>query len=287
MWQLFFGAGLVATAEDFGNQGALPAHPELLDWLAVDFVESDWDVKRFVKQVVMSATYRQASEIRPELLERDPANVLLARGPSFRLPAEMLRDHALSAAGLLVLKRGGPPVKPYQPAGLWEEKSGAKYVQDTGESLYRRSLYTFWKRTSPPPAMTLFDAPERNHGQVRRQRTSSPLQALVLLNDPQFVEAARKIGERMWRDAGPDRAAQITLAFRLLTGERPTSGELAVLESIYREQYEAFAVDPVAARRLLTTGDSPYDPAIEPASLAAAAMVASAIMNYDAAVIRR
>ncbi|MDZ4701029.1 MAG: DUF1553 domain-containing protein [Rhodothermales bacterium] len=287
MWQLFFGMGLVATPDDFGNQGQLPSHPELLDWLATDFVDSGWDVKRFVKQIVVSATYRQASEASPELRERDPGNALLARGPGFRLPAEMLRDNALAASGLLVNRVGGPPVKPYQPAGIWEEKSGAKYVQDTGESLYRRSLYTFWKRTSPPPAMTTFDAPERNSCLVQRQRTSTPMQALVLLNDPQFVEAARKVGERMWTEAGADRATQIVIAFRLLTGEMPSDAERAVLETIYQEQYDEYAGRPDAARQLLAIGESSRETSIDPASLAAATMVASAIMNYDAAVMRR
>ena len=193
-WQQFFGRGLVVTAENLGVQGALPSHPELLDWLAKHFMDSGWDMKALQKLIVTSATYRQSSQVSSELLARDPDNKLLARGPKTRLTAEMLRDQALAASGLLVQKIGGPSVKPYQPEGVWEETAGSKYEPDKGENLYRRSLYTFWKRTAPHPMMTTFDASERNNCTVRRQATSTPLQALVLLNDPQFVEAARQIG---------------------------------------------------------------------------------------------
>ena len=203
-WQMFFGRGIVATTENFGLQGAVPTHPELLDWLARDFVESKWDVKALCKKIVLSATYRQRSAAPPKLCERDPDNLLLARGPSRRLSAEMLRDTALAAGGLLVRKIGGPPVKPYQPPGLWKGQNAflPEYVADKGEGLYRRSLYTFWRRTSPPPNMLAFDVPGREVCVVRRQSTNTPLQPLVLLNDPQFVEAARCLGERLLRAGG-------------------------------------------------------------------------------------
>ena len=190
-WQSFFGRGIVPTPEDFGSQGQLPSHPELLDWLARTFIDSGWDVKHLVRLIVTSATYRQGSDAPADLVARDPENVLLARGPRLRLSAEMLRDGALAASGLLVDTIGGPPVKPYQPAGLWEEKSGTAYQRDVGPGSHRRSLYTFWKRTSPPPAMLTFDATTREVCAVKRQTTATPLQALVLLNDPQYVEAAR------------------------------------------------------------------------------------------------
>ena len=196
-WQAIFGRGLVSTPEDFGSQGQLPSHPELLDWLAREFIDGGWDMKRVFRLMVTSATYCQTSEVTPELLARDPGNDWLARGPRFRLPAEMLRDNALCAAGLLVETIGGPPVKPYQPEGLWEEKSGLAYDRDRGAGSHRRSLYTFWKRTSPPPAMLTFDATTREFCAVKRQTTSTPLQALVLLNDPQFVEAARGLAQRL------------------------------------------------------------------------------------------
>jgi hypothetical protein len=259
-WQIFFGCGLVVTAEDFGSQGQLPSHPELLDWLAKRFMDSGWDLKALAKMIVMSATYRQSSQASAELLARDPDNKLLARGPKTRLTAEMLRDNALASAGLLVRKIGGPSVKPYQPEGLWEEKSsGWKYEPDKGEGLYRRSMYTYWKRTSPHPMMTTFDAAERNTCVVRRQTTTTPLQALVLLNDPQFVEAAAKIGERVAKADDP-----IKYAFRLLTSRYPTERELAVLQRLYDEQ-------------LVVNSDR------QPASTA----LATAILNFDDAVMKR
>jgi hypothetical protein len=259
-WQMFFGRGLVTTAEDFGSQGQLPSHPELLDWLAKHFMDSKWNLKALTKQIVMSETYRQSSQASPELLARDPDNKLLARGPKTRLTAEMLRDSALASAGLLVRKIGGPSVKPYQPEGLWEEKSsGWKYEPDKGEGLYRRSMYTYWKRTSPHPMMTTFDAAERNSCIVRRQTTTTPLQALVLLNDPQFVEAAGKIAERSLKEENP-----IQYPFRLLTSRYATAAELRVLVLLYDDQ--------------LTPTTS--------AQQAATALV-SAIMNFDDAVTKR
>src|SRR5690606_25708781 len=199
-----FGTGLVKTADDFGNQGALPSHPELLDWLAKDFMESGWDLRRLLKMMVMSYTYRQSSVSTPEAEERDPANILLSHGPSYRRSAEMIRDNALAASGLLVRKIGGKSVKPYQPEGLWRELSNfskvlLEYKPDTGEDLYRRSMYTFIRRTSPPPFMIVFDAPNRDVCIVTRERTNTPLQALVLLNDPQFLEASKVLAQRVMK----------------------------------------------------------------------------------------
>ena len=286
-WQLLFGTGLVATPEDFGNQGALPSHPELLDWLAVTFRESGWDIKGLLKLMVMSASYRQSSMASEILMRQDPFNEFLARGPSHRLSAEMIRDQAIAASGALVYTIGGPPVKPYQPAGLWKEKSGREYVPDTGDGLYRRSLYTFWKRTSPPPSMITFDASRRNQCIVRRQSTSTPLQALVLLNDPQFVEASRILAERVLLEAGPSIEEQVTLTFRLLTSRHPSKDELNILLATYSDQFEAFIKEPESAQSLLSIGDKPANTSLNPVEWAAHMMVASTIMNLDASIIKR
>ena len=287
-WQQFFGRGLVVTAENLGVQGALPSHPELLDWLAKRFMDSGWDLKALQKLIVMSAAYRQSSLASPALLARDPDNILLARGPRTRLTAEMLRDNALAVSGLLVNKLGGPSVKPYQPEGLWEEKSsGWKYDPDKGEGLYRRSLYTYWKRTVPPPSMMVFDAAERNNCTCRRQSTSTPLQPLVLLNDPQFVEAARKLAERALKECGPTPDARITFAFRVLTSRRPGAKELTVLRRLYEEQFESFRADEDGAAALLKVGESISDPALNKSELAATTALASAILNFDEAIHKR
>jgi hypothetical protein len=287
LWQMMFGRGLVKTADNFGSQGELPSHPELLDWLAVDFREHGWDVKRMIKQVAMSATYRQSSTGSPEAIARDPENRLLARAPTYRLSAENLRDNALATSGLLVQKIGGPPVKPYQPEGLWEEKSGARYERDRGEGLYRRSLYTFWKRTSPPPAMISFDAAERNVCIVTRQVTSTPLQSLVLLNDPQLTEAARFLAERMFKQGGSTIQSQISYLFRLLTGRNPKSSELELLAKMYREQQEIFARNEQETATLLTVGDKANDPEFPPVDIAAGSVVASALLNFDETIMKR
>ena len=288
-WQLMFGRGLVETADNFGTQGARPTHPELLDWLAREFVSSGWDHKGLLRTIALSATYRQSSRATPELLARDPHNELLARGPAQRLTAEMLRDQALAAGGLLVERLGGPSVRPYQPAGLWEELAMGRprYDQGRGADLYRRSLYTFWKRTVPPPAMATLDAVDRSNCSVKRQATTTPLQALVLLNDVQFVEAARFIGERMLREGGRTPAEQTAWAFRLLTGRRPTDAERTVLARMFAEQKAAFERDPAAARRLLAVGEKPCDTTLSPPDLAAAAAVANVLMSHDEAVTRR
>ena len=286
-WQTIFGRGIVVTPEDFGSQGQLPSHPELLDSLARHFIDSGWDVKYLWRQIVTSATYRQASEAPPELLARDPDNALLGRGPRLRLPAEMIRDTALAASGLLAGKLGGPPVKPYQPAGLWEEKANISYVRDVGEGSHRRSLYTFWKRTSPPPAMLTFDATSREVCAVKRLPTATPLQALVLLNDPQYVEAARALAQRAMRNGGSTFSDRATLVVRLLTGRRPDERELKTLEALYREQYDEFRSGRSDAQKLLAVGDAVHNSGVDSAELAAFTVLAQAMLNYDETVMKR
>lgn len=291
-WQLYFGQGLVSTPQDFGNQGVLPTYPALLDWLALQFINSGWDIRAFQKLIVMSATYRQDSKAGPELLALDPGNDLLARGPRNRLSAEMIRDNALAASGLLVQQVGGPSVKPYQPPGLWIDKGTfshklLRYVPDTGEGLYRRSLYTFIKRTSPPPTMAIFDAPERNTCTVSRQTTNTPMQALVLLNDPQFVEAARVMGARMLTQGGESLPDQLKMGFRLATGMRLSDAEVDVFSEMYQDELSKFQADKPAARKLLTVGDSPQNPRIDITEAAAMTMVASMMLNHDQAYTKR
>jgi hypothetical protein len=288
-WQIFFGRGIVATAENFGTQGALPTHPELLDWLARDFIASGWNVKALCRQIVLSSTYRQRSAAPPEVRDRDPDNLLLARGPSRRLSAEELRDAALAAGGLLSPKIGGPPVKPYQPPGMWRGMNAflPDYVPDKGEGLHRRSLYTFWRRTSPPPNMLAFDAPSREVCVVRRQTTSTPLQPLILLNDPQFVEAARALGERLLREGGATAEQRLTHAFRLAATRQPTPRELRLLGELYQGQLQVFRADPAAAQKFLKTGERPPATGLDPVELAAAAATAGAILNLDASITTR
>ena len=287
-WQQFFGRGLVETSDDFGSQGTLPSHPELLDWLARHFIDTGWDMKALCKLIVTSSTYRQSAAGTPELLARDPDNALLARGPSVRLSAEMLRDQALATSGLLVNKIGGPSVKPYQPDGLWEEKSsGWKYDTDKGEGLYRRSMYTYWKRASQHPMMMTFDAAARNVCVVRRQTTSTPLQALALLNDTQFVEAARQIAGRMLKEGGATADTRITFAFRLLTGRHPTKAELSVLKKLHAEQLALFRANTDNALALEKVGESSTDQSLDRAELAACTALANTLLNFDEAVFKR
>jgi hypothetical protein len=291
-WKMYFGNGIVRTPDDFGNQGALPTHPELLDWLSLHFIESGWNVKALQKLIVMSATYQQASTMTEEMLAKDPDNRLLARGPSNRLPAEMIRDNALAASGLLVRTIGGPSVKPYQPPGLWEEKGVFShfllhYNTDKGDGLYRRSLYTFWRRTSPPPSMIVFDAGSRDLCTVQRQSTNTPQQALVLLNDPQFVEASRLIGERMMKEGGANPSDRITYGFRLLTSRKPYDRELDLLTKLYNEELLNYKSDRQGAIALLSVGDYKRDPALDVTALAANSVVASIMMNCDAAYMER
>jgi hypothetical protein len=289
LWQMMFGRGIVETSENFGTQGAQPTHPELLDWLARDFIASGWDVKAVLKKIALSRTYRQSSKASPELLARDPQNLLLARGPARRLTAEMLRDQALAVSRLLVEKIGGPSVKPYQPPGLWEEIAMGKpsYGQGKGDELHRRSLYTFWKRTVPPPVMMTFDAADRSNCAVRRQSTSTPLQALALLNDVQLVEAARFVAQRMMREGGSNRDEQIRWAFRTVTNRTPTNRELTILTRLYDEQREIFAQDSDATAKLLHFGETKSDASLAMADLAAGTILAKALLNHDEAVMRR
>ncbi|MEM8484231.1 MAG: DUF1553 domain-containing protein [Bacteroidota bacterium] len=289
-WQMLFGQGIVATPDDFGNQGSLPTHPALLDWLAVEFMASDWDVKGILKTIAMSATYRQSSVASQETLEIDPANQFLSRGPSYRMTAEMIRDNALAVSGLLVPAVGGPSVHPYQPEGLWKElatRNATEYKQDEGDKLYRRSMYTIWKRSTPPPSMISFDASERNFCIVERQKTNSPLQALVLLNDPQYVEAARVLGERMLKQGGASIEEQVVFAFRLLTSRYPTEKEQGLLVRLFEEERAGFAADPAEAVALLAVGEYPRDRSVEASELAARTVVASTIMNFDEAYMKR
>ena len=291
-WMLLFGQGLVTTPEDFGNQGSLPSHPQLLDHLAVSFVESGWDVKALLKRLVLSSTYRQSSVASPELMARDGANILLARGPRHRLPAEMIRDNALAASGLLVDQVGGPSVRPYQPPGLWIEKGNFSaallhYKQDSGDSLYRRSLYTFIRRTSPPPSMEVFDAPSRTVCFVRRQNTNTPMQALVLLNDPTYVEASRVLAERMQKEGGADLHEQIELGFRLSTGRHPSQKELGVLIDLFEKESVRYQAAPQEVDSLFSVGEYPHDPHLEPVKTAALAMVAGVMLNHDEAYTKR
>jgi hypothetical protein len=285
-WQMYFGTGLVKTVEDFGSQGEWPSHPESLDWLATEFVRTGWDVKALQRLLVTSATYRQSSRVTPDLLQKDPDNRLLARGPRFRLPAEMIRDQALAASGLLVERVGGPSVKPYQPAGLWRELADVTYVRDTGPSLYRRSLYTFWKRTVAPPEMITFDAAGRETCIVRETRTNTPLQALTLMNDVTFVEAARVLAQRVMLEGGTTPEKRLTLAFRLATGRRPRPAEVRVLAEDFREQRARYRNDPGAAARLVSVGEFTRNDKLVAGELAAYTTVASLILNLDETVTR-
>jgi hypothetical protein len=286
-WAMLFGTGLVKTVEDFGSQGEWPLHQDLLDWLAVEFMDSGWSVKHILKTMVMSAAYRQSSRVTPELLQRDPENRLIARGPRFRLSAEMIRDQALASSGLLVDKVGGPPVKPYQPAGLWQElQDGQGYKEDSGEGLYRRSLYSYWRRTVAPPNMVNFDSPTRETCVVRENRTNTPLQALDLMNDVLYVEAARKLAERMIHEGGPAADRRIDRGFELVLARPAKPREQRALETALHRFLGAYGADEKAAAEFLSEGKSPRSSDIAPAELAAYAGVASIILNLDEAVTK-
>ncbi|MCE7060041.1 DUF1553 domain-containing protein [Dyadobacter sp. CY343] len=284
LWQNFFGTGLVKTTEDFGNQGEMPTHPELLDWLAVTFRESGWDMKKMNKLIVMSATYRQNSRATRETRERDPENRMLARGPANRMSAEMIRDNALVASGLLNKKIGGKSIKPYQPDGLWSINS-SNYVPDSGDAVYRRSLYVIVKRSVPHPTLSTFDATTRSFCVVRRQKTNTPLQALVTLNDPTFVEAVKVMGEKMSKI--PDDRQAITLAYRQLTGRKPPVREVDLLLSLQKTEREKFTKNPKKTAGWLGTGQYKVDPSLDAALLAANSVVASTILNSDASLTKR
>ncbi len=284
-WQMHFGQGLVKSVEDFGSQGDWPTHPELLDWLARAFVRTGWDVKAMHRLIVLSATYRQASKMTPELIRKDPDNRLLARGPRVRLSAEMIRDQVLFVSGLLVEKLGGPSVKPYQPAGLWKELADENYGQDKGEKLYRRSLYTFWKRTIPPPAMMTFDAAGRETCVVRQGRTNTPLQALNLMNDVTYVEAARNLAQRVMLERKTV-AERLSLAFRLATARQVRPTELKILQNGLEQHLATYQKDRQAALKLVSAGESPRNMRLDSAELAAYTAMAGLILNLDEVVTK-
>jgi hypothetical protein len=286
-WQMYFGNGLVKTSENLGSQGELPSHPALLDWLASEFVANRWDVKAILKTIVTSSTYRQSSTVTPELLEKDPENRLLARGPRFRLPAEMIRDQALAFAGLLVNRVGGPPVKPYQPEGLWSEiLDEADYLQDHGENLYRRSLYTFRKRAVPPPTMATFDASSRESCAVRQIVTNTPLQALDLMNNVTFVEAARVFAQRIMKDGGATPEQRIEFAFRVATARPPSPAERILVLDFFSKEVDEFKRMPEAASNSVSHGEYPRDQRLDQAELAAYTSVTRLILNLDTTITK-
>ncbi len=290
VWQEIFGVGLVETSDNFGLQGGQPSHPQLLDWLARDFMNHGWDHKRAIKQMVLSATYGQDSKVSPALRERDPANILHARGPARRLTAEMLRDSALAHSGLLVPTIGGPPAKPYQaPGSMWKDINNflPEYKADKGEGLYRRSLYTFWRRTTTPPNMTLFDTSTREVCSTRRMPTNTPLQALVMLNDPQFVEAARKLSERIIQHGGTTDEARAKWAYREVIGKAPTQEQVTLLTELITEQRDFFTSKSSDAEALLKIGDSPANPKLDKTEIATFTTLAQAILNLDANITLR
>lgn len=290
LWAMLFGTGIVATTEDFGTRAEFPSHPELLDWLATEFVRLKWDLKAMLKELVMSATYMQSSAVTADRLEKDPMNRLLSRGPRFRLQAEVIRDQALAASGLLREKIGGPSVRPYQPEGIWDETNFygnlRNYKHDTDSGLYRRSLYTIWKRTAAPPNMTLFDAATRETCRVRRARTDTPLQALTLLNDETYLEASRVLAQRAMREGGSTPESRLAYAFRLVVCREPSEQELQILEQGLQKRIAKYKADPKAAEALTKLGDSPVDLKLDLAELAAYTVAASTILNLDEAITK-
>ncbi len=285
-WQELFGIGIVGTAGDFGIAGEMPSHPELLDWLAVEFRDGGWDTKKFFRLIVTSATYRQSAANSPEKLSRDPQNRLLSHGPRYRMDAEMIRDTALAASGLLVPKIGGPSVKPYQPDGVWEavampESNTKSYKRDTGDNLYRRSLYTFWKRAAPPASMEILNAPNRETCTVRRERTSTPVQALVTMNDPQFVEAARNLAERTLKQGGEKDAARIDFMAERLIARRLNATEKRIVAGGLKDLLAHYKSSPKDAEALVAVGESKADTKLDMPTLAAFTMLANQLMNLD------
>jgi len=296
-WQQMFGTGIVETVEDFGSQGAWPTHPELLDYLATQFSGAaksngaiqPWNVKSLLKQIVLSATYRQSSQVTPDLLERDPTNRWLARGPRFRLPAETMRDNALAISGLLTNRLGGPSVKPYQPDGLWEDVSverRAVYKQDAGADLYRRSMYTFWKRTCPPPGMTTFDAPDRETCVIRRALTNTPLQALVLMNDPTYMEAARQLAERILQEGGTTDSERMKFAYRMAVSRDPRDSEQVLLLMVLQPARDRFLADKESAEKLVSVGASHRDANLDISELAAWTTLCSVLLSLDETITK-
>ena len=285
---MFFGVGIVKTTGDFGSQGDSPSHPELLDWLAVEFVESGWDLKHLVRLMVTSETYQQSSHASAEVKTIDPLNRFYSHGPRFRLQAEFIRDSALAAGGILTNRMGGPGVKPYQPAGLWNEVSlsgNVRFTQDKGANNYRRSMYTYWKRSAPAPAMTIFDVPSREKCVVQRPRTNTPLQALVTLNDPQYLEAARALGHRM-HSVSTEINSQISYGYRLATGRSADAATIALLRHYYEQELDRFSSDKAAADKLLQIGEYPSDASIPKEIQAALTLLSNLLLNLDAAITR-
>jgi hypothetical protein len=288
LWKLFFGQAIVRTVEDYGTQGALPTHPELLDWLAVEFVESGWDVRHVIRLMVTSRAYRLTSSATPELVQRDPANQWLARQGRFRIDAEVVRDAALSAAGLLSTKVGGPSVKPYQPAGYWEFLNFPKreWVADHGENQYRRGLYTFWQRTLLHPSLMAFDACSREESVPDRSRSNTPLQALALLNDPTYVEAARALGAKIVREGGASVSDRLAFAFRQVVQRAPTDAESQRLTALYQQHQKHFESDAASAKALLQVGDARPPCELPAAQVAAWTSVARVLLNLHETITR-
>jgi hypothetical protein len=290
IWQEFFGRGIVKTSGDFGMQGNLPTNLPLLDFLSIDFRENGWDIKRLVKQIVLSATYRQSAEVEPEKLEQDPENVYLARAPRLRLPAENVRDLVLASSGLLNGEVGGPSVKTYQPDGVWEAATSGRgllmnYIQDHDDDLYRRGMYQFIKRTVPPPVMLMFDASNRDQCEVRRMRTNTPLQALVMLNDPHVLEASRVLAEKMMSEAGTI-DAKIEKAFQRVICRKPKAEEFAVLQAHFKEESRYFAEHPGEAEKFLRAGEFPRATVENVTALAALMQVIHTIYNLEEAIVK-
>jgi len=291
-WQMIFGRGIVSTANDFGSQGALPTHPELLDWLSVQFMDSSWDVKALIKQMVTSNTYMQSSKVTEEQTKKDDANIWLARGPSYRWQAEFIRDNALAASGLLNDEIGGESSKPFQPEGLWIEKGNfshdlLRYKKDEGQKQYRKSMYTFMRRTSPPPFMELFDAPSREVCTITRERTNTPLQSLVLLNDPQFLEASRALAFRIKKEAGDSLEDKIQKGFQLVLSRLPSEEEIEVFQKLYESEYNEFKKDEKGVKEFLAVGDFTASGEFDPMEMAALSMLSNTLFNLDEAYVKR
>jgi len=291
IWQMCFGQGLVSTAEDFGAQGSLPSHPELLDHLAYKYMDEGWDTKAMIKYILSSYTYQQSTNITDQMLELDPENKLYARAPRIRLSAEKIRDHALATSGLMTHRVGGPSVKPYQPEGLWKEKVGggggstAEYIKDKNENQYRRSLYTFWKRTVPPPGMTTFDAVSRDLCMVKRETTSTPLQALVMMNNPEIIEASRNLAYKAIAQKDNEKE-RIALMFKTVTSRDATENEVVTLKEYLESEKQKYTENTDAAEAFLSIGDSPTSSTLSSPEVAAYAMVANVIYNLDESITR-
>jgi hypothetical protein len=290
MWEKFFGVGIVKSSENFGLQGESPSQPELLDWLATEFVRLGWDMKAMQKTIVMSSTYRQSSAVTPDMVARDPEDRLVSHAQRFRFQAEVIRDSALAIAGLLVPKIGGPSVRPYQPEGVWDEVNVygdlRNYTHDKDDGLYRRSMYTIWKRTAAPPQMLLFDSPSREYCTVRRSRTNTPLQALTLLNEITFVEAARVLAQHMLEKGGNTAQSRIAYAFLRATAREPSAKEMAVLVSGLHKRLQKYRANPQAARKLVGLGEAERNAKLDPVELAAYTVTASVILNLDETLTR-